>query len=180
MIEPVPVLGAGFLRNRPFGSGIAQRRSINQKYIEASIVVVVEEGHSRTHRLKQVLPGGVRRAILKVDAQPRGDIDKRLSRSGSGCHRRGTLLRNCKRWPAKRQTANGGEETNVVGMRIAIDWPIHPHGSTIPLPSTTVKIRSTDGIRICSFVPLGHWISTLSTLVAVPKPKCRRGSELEA
>src|SRR5882762_8727184 len=53
-------------------------------------------------------------------------------------------------------------------------------GREIPLPSTTVKMRSISGTRISSVPPLGQRISSLSTLVAAPRPKWTRWSELEA
>src|SRR5271165_2759280 len=62
---------------------------------------------------------------------------------------------------------------------VVIHW-VPLHGSTIPLPPTTVTIRSIAGTLISSFAPSGQNISTLSTLLAPPNPKCSRWSELEA
>src|SRR5882672_4469309 len=48
-----------------------------------------------------------------------------------------------------------------------------------PFPSITFRMRSTPGTAISSTVPLGQRISSLSILVAAPKPKWTRGSEVE-
>src|SRR5579859_1071782 len=44
-------------------------------------------------------------------------------------------------------------------------WPV------TPLPSSTVKMRSTPGNCTFSTVPPGQWISRASTLVLSPRPK---------
>ena len=46
----------------------------------------------------------------------------------------------------------------------------------IPLSSSTVKIRSTLATVSFSTVPLGQWISSRSTFVESPNPKCTRMS----
>src|SRR5215831_10433686 len=42
-----------------------------------------------------------------------------------------------------------------------------------PFPSVTVNFRSTPGTVTVSLFPFGHLISSLSTAVAPPNPKCR-------
>src|SRR5215471_4611989 len=51
---------------------------------------------------------------------------------------------------------------------------------TAPLPSVTWTMQSMQGSVTSSRRPLGQKISSLSTLEAEPRPRCRRRSEEEA
>src|SRR5580704_3194333 len=48
-VKSVPILRISFLRNGPFRSGVSERRSIDDKDVKASIVVIVEQRNSCTH-----------------------------------------------------------------------------------------------------------------------------------
>jgi hypothetical protein len=51
---------------------------------------------------------------------------------------------------------------------------------TLPFPSMRVMLRSMPATTMFSFAPLGHSISSFSTVVEAPRPKCTRRSELDA
>src|ERR1700738_4847624 len=102
-------------------------------------------------------------AVLEVDAEPLRDINKGFSRTGSCCRWHSAFL-------CRDESGRSGNEKQQERQQ---NPPFMPcrfklHGSTVPLPSTTVTIRSIAGILISSFNPSGQEISTLSTLVAVP------------
>src|SRR5690348_5162835 len=68
MVEAVPVLRASLLRNRAFRSWIGQRSAVHKEQIQAPIVVIVEQGNTRTHCLQQIFLGSVTRLIFEVDS----------------------------------------------------------------------------------------------------------------
>jgi hypothetical protein len=104
----------------------------------------------------------VRGAILKIDAEALREINE-CSEGALGWGDWCGFLSYSLQCEKKEQAAS--RQVTQCELQIQI------HGVTIPLPSTTVKIWSTAGIRISSFAPLGQCISTLSTLVEVPSPK---------
>src|SRR5262249_28665992 len=127
MIEPVPELGPGFLRNRSFRSGIGKRRTIDEKEVQTTVVVVVEKGDARAHGFRKVFFRSMLGAILKTHAKFSGNVSERSGRA------RVAGICVCLRCGEGR-TKNPQAESRIL-----------VHGSTIPLPSTTVKILSTAG-----------------------------------
>src|ERR1700691_5423964 len=55
VIQPIPILCAGLLRNRAFGSGIRKRSPIDQKNVETPIAVTIKQGDTRPHGLDEIL-----------------------------------------------------------------------------------------------------------------------------
>ena len=76
VIEAVPVLRAGLLRDGALCSGIAERRAVDEEEIEAAVIVVVEERDARAHRLDEIFLCRVRGASLKMNARLCGDVDE--------------------------------------------------------------------------------------------------------
>ena len=76
VIEPVPVLRSVFLGNRALRSRIVEPRAIGEKDIQAAIVIVIEQGHARSHRLQKVFLVGWRSLLPEVNAKFFRDIDK--------------------------------------------------------------------------------------------------------
>src|SRR5260370_10375093 len=113
--------------------------------------------------------------VLEVDADPLRDINKGFSRTGTCCRWHSAFLR-------RDESARSGKEKQQECQEnppLTACW-FELHGSTVPFPSTTVTIRSIAGILISSFNPSCPQISTLSTLLAVPIPNCKRCAALEA
>ncbi len=69
VIKAIPLPGAALLRNRPLRRGITERSSIHYENIQASIVVIIKQGHARSHRLNQVFPGRVRSDVFKIQTE---------------------------------------------------------------------------------------------------------------
>src|SRR5690349_15484760 len=88
MVEPVPVVGTGFLWDRTFWSRSLKRRAIDEKNVKATVIVVIKEGDTRTHGFRQIVLGRVGREVIEVDSRCRGDVHKftgkRLLRIGRG------------------------------------------------------------------------------------------------
>lgn len=59
-------------------------------------------------------------------------------------------------------------------LRLALRTVIDSYLLVIPLPSVIVTTLSIAGRSTTSRAPAGHLISSLSTFVAVFRPKCRR------
>ena len=76
VVETIPVLSAGLLRDRSLGNKVRKRRSVYEVNVQATIVVVIEKCHAGAHRLQQILPGTVRGLMHEVDAGARCDVDK--------------------------------------------------------------------------------------------------------
>src|SRR5205823_3320225 len=55
VIEAAPVFRSSFLRHSVRRHGIEQASTVDEKYIEAAVVVAVEQRHSRCNRFEQVL-----------------------------------------------------------------------------------------------------------------------------
>src|ERR1700734_3976284 len=92
MVEAVPILRIGLLRDSPFRSGVAQGRSIYEINVQTSVVVVIEQGNSCPHGFEQVFSRSMRCPVLKVDAEPLRCVDEGFARIGSyGCRWGGTL-----------------------------------------------------------------------------------------
>ena len=54
MIEPVPVLGTIFLRKLSQRHRIINARSVGEENVEATVVVVIQQGDARTHCLGKI------------------------------------------------------------------------------------------------------------------------------
>ena len=86
MVEAIPILRPGFLRDGARRSGIAERSPVDDEDVQATIVVVIKKRHSRAHGFNQIFFGSVRSQGTKIQ-----------SKSGSGFgkpgHHRLTLVR---------------------------------------------------------------------------------------
>ena len=80
MIEPVPVLRTVFPGNRAFQGGIVEPRAIGEKDIQASVIIVIEQGDARAHRLQEVFLAGCRSLLAEVNAELFRDIDEMARR----------------------------------------------------------------------------------------------------
>src|SRR5277367_3214710 len=76
VIEPVPILGPGLLRNCSLGRRIAERSTVHQEQVEASIVVVVEECYPRAHCLNQILLRSMRSLMFEMHSNRIRHLDK--------------------------------------------------------------------------------------------------------
>src|SRR5690348_10543331 len=88
MVEPVPVVGAGFLWDGAFRSRILERGAVNDENVEATVVIVVKEGNARAHGFGQIVLGRMGREVIEADSGLGGDVHestgKRLLRIGCG------------------------------------------------------------------------------------------------
>ncbi len=76
MVEAVPILRAGLLRDRSLGRGIAERRSVGEEDVESAVVVVVEESDAGSHGFDQIFFVGVRGLCQEVDVALLRDVDE--------------------------------------------------------------------------------------------------------
>src|SRR5581483_7982853 len=63
----VPVLRACLLRDRTFGHKIIEWSTIHQIQVKSAIIVVVEQGNTRPHRLEEILSRTVCGLMQEVD-----------------------------------------------------------------------------------------------------------------
>src|SRR5439155_7651516 len=67
-IEPVPVAGVGAIEFLRHLHGACQTAAIDQKYVQKTVVIVVEQGDASRHGLDEVFLGS--RRILQIEVQP--------------------------------------------------------------------------------------------------------------
>ncbi len=89
--QTVPILRAGFLRDAAFGRGAPEGRAIDQKNVEAPVVVVVKEGDASAHGFRQIVPGCVGREVVEMNAESGSDVGE-FSWEGLTWGSRGTSL----------------------------------------------------------------------------------------
>lgn len=76
VIEPIPIVGAGLLRDGPLRGGILERGAIHKENVESTVVVVVKKSDACTHGFWQIVLRGVGRQVIEVNPERRGDIDE--------------------------------------------------------------------------------------------------------
>src|SRR5437764_7967228 len=69
VIETVPILLCPLLRNCSLGSRIAKRSCVYEENVEKSIVVIIEQRHTGSHRFDQVLLRGMRSYVFEMNSQ---------------------------------------------------------------------------------------------------------------
>src|ERR1019366_3876329 len=74
VIEAIPVIRPCLLRNGSLWRGIFDGSAIYQENVQPPIVVIIEQSHSRSHGLEQVMACGVGSDVLEMYAEGRGDI----------------------------------------------------------------------------------------------------------
>ena len=106
VVHAIPILRAGFLRNRTLGRGIGVGCAVDQVKIEPAIVVAIEKRRAGAHGLNQIFARGVRRLVQKMHARLLGDIDKPAGNLAVRLGSRG--LRGCQ-CDRKRAQTEGSE-----------------------------------------------------------------------
>jgi len=99
-IEAIPVSWARLLGDGAFRGRVLKRSAVDEEKIETPVVVLINEGDTCTHCLRQIVLGRVRGEVIEVDSHGRSDVSKftrkRLLRIGRGtrllsrnhCHQR--------------------------------------------------------------------------------------------
>src|SRR5215831_13512769 len=67
VVQAVPVIWTTLLRDEAFRSRILKGRAIDQKNVEATVVVVIKQGDAATHGFEQIMLDGVRREVVEMD-----------------------------------------------------------------------------------------------------------------
>src|SRR5229473_7093469 len=76
VIEAVPIFWVTLVGYRSLGHWIFQQRAVREKYIHATIIVIVKDRNAAAHRLKQVLDRRRRTGMFKIDLGQCGDVGK--------------------------------------------------------------------------------------------------------
>ena len=86
MIEPIPELAVGLVRQLVIRHGIVDLGAIREEDIEAAVVVVIEESYAAAHGFYQVLVRGGGAFVLEIDLDGLGNVGKLHVRRGCGAH----------------------------------------------------------------------------------------------